>query len=207
MEFDEVVIKRRSVRDYDASKEVTDEQLKELFELVKLSPSSYNLQPWEFIVVRDKENKKLLKACANNQQFVEDASATVIVLGSTNPLVHAEEISADRVKKGTMDEEKKKKFEENVKKIAENKPEAMLWTAKSTSLSIMTLMLAAENMGLATCPIGGFDDECIKKEFNIPEDYEIMMLITLGYKSEKQSERPKRYGYEDIVHLEKFGEK
>ena len=204
MEFSEVVRNRKSVRDYDATKDVTDAQLEELFELVKFSPSSYNLQPWEFVVVRDPENKKRLRECANGQKHVEDASATIIVLGSMKPSRHAEDVAEDRMKKGTMDAAKKKRFDAAVKSLSENKEKSRLWATRSTSLAAMTLMLAAKNMGLATCPMEGFNAECIKKEFGIPDYYEIVMLITLGYES-KPKPRLMRYGYYDIVHIERYG--
>lgn len=207
MDFCDVVRGRRSVRDYDSSKAITDEQLNELFELVKLSPSSYNLQPWKFIVVRNYENKKRLGKCANGQRYVEGASAVVVVLGSTHPESQAEGIAADRMAKGTMDAEKKKLFDAAVSGISEDKARARIWTVKSASLAAMTLMLAAKNVGLASCPMEGFDGDCIRKDFGVPDDYEVVMLVTLGYASGKLPERPMRYGFGDIVYFERFGEK
>ena len=206
MDFSEVVTQRRSVRNYDASKEITDDQLKELFEMAKHSPSSYNLQPWEFVIVRNKKNKERIKNCAYGQQHVAEASAVIIVLGTTNPLKKSKLIIEDRIKKGLMDEEKQKHFEQSVKKISENKNSGKIWTIKSTTLCAMTIMLAAQNMGLSTCPMEGFNANSVKKEFQIPEEYEVVMLITLGYGNEK-NERPFRLPYEDIVHLENYGQK
>ena len=71
----------------------------------------------------------------------------------------------------------------------------------------MTLMLAAKNMGLSTCPIEGFDSHCVKKEFKVPDNYEVVMLITLGYEKNRPPPRLKRYGFDDIVHFEKYVEK
>ena len=105
-----------------------------------------------------------------------------------------------------MDEEKQKHLESSVKKISENKDAGKIWAVKSTALCAMTIMLAAQNMGLSTCPMEGFDASSVKKEFEIPEEYEVVMLITLGYGSEK-NERPFRFPYEDIVHFEKYGQK
>lgn len=205
MEFEEVVKSRRSVRDYDANRQVSDGQLKGLFEQVKLSPSSYNLQPWEFIVVRDSENKKRLFECTNGQKHILDASATVIVLGSTNPGEKAELIAADRVRKGSMDDAKKEAFFARIKQLTTDKADARLWTMQSTSYAAMTLMLAARNMGISSCPIGNYDPEKVRKAFGIPEHYEVELLITLGYESKPAPEQGMRFGYSEIVHLEKFG--
>ncbi|MEK7308014.1 MAG: nitroreductase family protein, partial [Nitrospirota bacterium] len=51
---------------------------------------------------------------------------------------------------------------------------------KNTSLFAMNIMLAAKGLGLETHPMDGFDEECIKKEFNIPADKIIPMLIAVG---------------------------
>ncbi len=204
MDFKKIVEERRSVRNYDSSREVIDEQLRQLFDLVKLSPSSYNLQPWEFIVVRDKESKKRLRKCALDQAHVEEASASIIVLGSTDPMDHAEDIFSDRVRKGYYSEEKKKETIAKVEKLASDRERSRIWAIRSTSLAAMTLMLAAESIGLKTCPMEGFDAEAVKHEFRIPEKYEVVMLITLGYESAPQKPRLKRYGFDEIVHFEKF---
>ncbi|MBI2143678.1 nitroreductase family protein [Candidatus Woesearchaeota archaeon] len=205
MDFEKVVKERRSVRDYDGNRAISDAELQRLFELVKLSPSSYNLQPWEFIVVRDEENKKRLLGCTNGQKHIEQASATVIALGSMNPSGKAEAIAADRTGKGAMDAAKKEAFFARVKSLTLNEADARLWAVGSTSLAAMTLMLAAENMGISSCPVGNFDERKVKKEFGIPQDYAVVLLITLGYESKPAPERPVRFGYEKIVHLEKFG--
>ncbi len=207
MEFGEVVRSRRSVRDYDSSREVSDEQLEELFELVKLSPSSYNLQPWEFIVVRDSGNKKQLQLCANNQKHVGDASAVVIILGNKNPLARAERVFSDREKKGHWDEARMIAATAKLAELGKDDVRSRIWTVKSTSLAAMTLMLAAKDMGLDTCPIESMDANRIRKEFSIPDNYEVILLITLGYKLKEPMPALMRYGYEEIVHFEKFGKK
>ncbi|MCH6580416.1 MAG: nitroreductase family protein, partial [Nitrospinae bacterium] len=48
MEFSEIVQQRRSVKSYDPEKTISDAELRELFDEVVLSPSSFNLQNWTF---------------------------------------------------------------------------------------------------------------------------------------------------------------
>ncbi len=206
MEFSDVVKSRRSVRDYDSGKQISDKQLRQLFELVLLSPSSRNLQPWEFIVVRSAAGKRLLKKCCNNQQHVEEASAVVVVLGK-NPVKNADEVARDRIEKGTMNEARKKSFYGKIQQYASDKGEAMRLAENNCYLATMTLVLAARDMGIDSCIVGSFDPAQVKAAFGVPEDYDAVLAVTLGYGSAKQPERLMRFSYSDIVHMERFGNK
>lgn len=74
----EAILKRRSVRSY-LDKDVEEEKLMEVLEAGRLAPSACNIQPWKFIVLKDREvRSKMVKACAN-QNFV--GSAPVLIVG------------------------------------------------------------------------------------------------------------------------------
>ncbi|MBI2134308.1 nitroreductase family protein, partial [Candidatus Woesearchaeota archaeon] len=161
------------------------------------------LQPWEFIVVR--KGRERLFACTYSQMHVLDASATIIVLANKNPLAHAADILDDRLSKGYyVDPSARLLTMGRIKAIASSAEASLVWAVKSASLAAMTLMFAAYDMGLAACPIESFDKNAVKKEFKIPDDYEAIMLITLGYQSADQKPRLKRYGFDEIVHFEEF---
>ena len=191
MDAEEAIKTRRSIRDYKEG-EISDGQLQKLLELVRLSPSSYNLQPWEFIVVKDAAAKKKLRACAHDQAHVEEAAATIIILGNMDPLAYMEEVGIDPAKAGRILKLREKSIEEN-----------KLWTVKSTSLAAMTLMLAAHSMGIASCPLEGFDEECVKEKFNIPDNFTVVMLITLGFAKDIPAPRQKR-DVKDMLHVDSY---
>ncbi|MFH1181510.1 MAG: nitroreductase family protein [Candidatus Woesearchaeota archaeon] len=192
MDFEEVVRKRRSVREYE-NKEITDAQLKKLFDLVRFTPSAYNLQPWEFIIVRDSERKNALRECTpSKQQHVENAGADIIILGNKDPEAYLDEIKADEAKRA------------RVKLLtSRSEQESERWTQRDGSLAAMTLMLAAQSMGLSTCPIGAFDADKVRKEFSIPEKFEIVLVVTLGY-GKNIPEAPNKRSVESIMHFEKL---
>jgi len=104
METQEVVETRRTVHEY-TDEEIDEEELDEIFESVRWSPSSYNLQPWEFVVARDDETKERLKECAYGQEHVTDADTVVVVFGNRDRGAHAEEVFYDQAEKGYRDEE------------------------------------------------------------------------------------------------------
>ncbi len=197
--------KRRSVRAYLPGREIPDETLRELFGLVALSPSSYNLQPWEFVVVRGNEGKEKMFSCSKGNSHILSSSATVIVLGKLDPSGDAKTIFDDRVAKGQKTEADRPAFEKAVARIVSSAEIARLWATRSTSLAAMTLMYAATALGLASCPIEGFNEECVREKFGIPNDREIVMLVTLGYEDEsKATPRGHRKTVGQTVHYEKF---
>jgi putative NAD(P)H nitroreductase len=197
MDFDEVITKRRSIREYAPGRSISEQQLEKLFDQVRLTPSARNLQQWEFIIVRDPENKKKLRECANNQKHVEDASAVIIAVGTKNLVLRAEMTTKDFAAKEAL-----------LAKLKDVSPEkAKVWAIQNVSLAVMSLTLAAANMGLSSCILAAFDPEKVRIEFGIPADYEPVLLVTLGYQSKPAPERPMKLGFDDIIHFEKFGKK
>lgn len=74
VEFNKVIRERHSVRKYDPSWKISEEEIKEILGEAVLAPSSSNLQPWRFIVITDQELKAQLLPIANNQQQTVEAS-------------------------------------------------------------------------------------------------------------------------------------
>ena len=81
-----------------------------------------------------------------------------------------------------------------------------LFATKNASLFAMNLMLAAKGVGLETHPMDGFDEACIKKEFNIPADKIIPMLIAIGYLRSGVTLLPRafRRGIDEFVRFEEY---
>ena len=209
MEFEEVVTTRRSVHQYD-DRPLDDGTLSEIFRQARFAPSSFNLQPWEFLVVRDPENKRRLREVANDQGHVEDAAASVVVFGNLDPAAHAEAVFGDMLEKGYVpNEAAKESLVETAEGMAEMPAEERRsWTDRSTALAAMALMHAAWAEGVASCPVGGFDADALVEEFDVPAGYEPVVIVTLGYPAEDadalEKERKYRRPVEEVVHHETF---
>lgn len=183
MDVIQTIKERRSINFFEPGKEISDGKLNELFEIANLSPSSFNLQPWRVIVVREPQRKKILRKCAFDQPKVEDASAVLIIIADPG----AVEKNADRMldswqKLGYLKLEMRETYKGMIKNLygAEDSLKRKFFAVKNTSLFAMNIMLAAKGLGFETHPMDGFDEECIKKEFNIPADKIIPMLIAVG---------------------------
>jgi nitroreductase len=190
MEFDELLRTRRSVHQY-SDEAIDADTLESIFEAATLAPSGYNLQPWEFLVLREDDGKAALREVAYDQAHVTEADTAVVVLGHTDPMRHAESVFEDWLAKEYIPSE-----------------EVRDTTTRSTALAAMTLMYAAWDRGVASCPMEGFDPEALAEAFEIPGEYEPVMLVTLGYPAEDASdvenERKGRRPIEEVVHYGSF---
>jgi len=77
----EIIKKRKSIRQYDAKGVVTDEQIKTLLEAAMLAPSACNLRPWEFIVVKNRSELDKIVEFHRFAKMIKDAQVAIIVIG------------------------------------------------------------------------------------------------------------------------------
>ncbi len=206
MEILDALRQRRSINFFDPDREIPEAKLRELFEIANLSPSSFNLQPWKVIVVKDAERKKILRQCAFNQPKVEEASVVLIMIA--DPLALEENIermfdSWERL--GYMKPEMRETCKGMVYQLY-GEPDSQkreFFAIKNTALFAMNLMVAAKGLGSETHPMDGFDEACIKNEFNIPDDKIILMLLAVGYLKEGIELLPRAFR-RDVKEFVKF---
>ncbi len=187
MNFTEVNEKRRAINFFDPEKNVSDQSLNEMIELASKAPSSFNLQPWNLLVLRDQKKKEQLKALAWDQPKIIEAPVVLIVLADKtgwqegHPTV--EKNWQEMLKAGSMKPEQREWFLNAAKSLYNWSPDANLaFAAKNTGFFAMALMYAATSLGLETHPMDGFDHEGVRKEFNIPDKFWIPLLLAVGYK-------------------------
>ena len=187
MNYKEITEKRRAINFFDPDRNVTDELLGEVIDLAARAPSSFNLQPWNLMVLRDTATKEKLKALAWDQPKVVEAPVTLIVLADKNgwqegqPTV--EKNWQEMLNSGAMGPEQRDWFLNAAKSLYGWSPEASLaYAVKNTGFFAMGVMYAATSLGLETHPMDGFDHEAVRKEFKIPDNYWIPLLLAVGYR-------------------------
>ena len=204
-EYFTVARERRSVRQYDPTFKIDEAEIKEILEAAIEAPSSSNLQPWRFLVIQDQAAKEELLPIANNQQQIVDASVVIAVLGDLKAYKNADRIYSGLVEKGLMNEEMKDTYVNSIMQNYGNFPEerqskiAMI----DGGLVSMQIMLAAKAKGYDTVPMGGYDADQFVKAFNVPENVEPVMLISLG-KGAKAGFPKTRLPLEDVTVWNKY---
>lgn len=199
MEFNQLVQARHSVNQFDPNGTISREVLESIIEAATLSPSSYNLQQWRFLVVDDKETKLKLKSSAYEQQKVADAAAAIVVLGNLKAHEDATQIADDLSEKGYLPPQYKENMINQINGLYSNEVMQRDEAIRGSSLAAMTLMLAAKDKGYGTCPMIGFDPNRVRQEFNIPEHLIPVMIITIGPEKDPEMPRKLRFSAKEVT--------
>ena len=200
MNITDAIENRRSVKHYDPEHVMPEEDLAELIRLTKLAPSSFNMQNYRLLVIRDKELLQQIRAVAWDQAQVTDASVLFILCADLNahnadPATywsHAPQEVQDIL--GPM-----------IQPFYDGKDQLIRDEGiRSSALAGMTLMLAAKGLGYDSCPMIGFDGEAVAKLVNLPEHYVLSFMIPVGKQSKPAWDRGARLPDETVVTYDRF---
>lgn len=185
---------RRTVTQFEAGRELTENAIGELVGWATRAPSSFNLQNWRFIAVRSPEAKARLRPIAWDQPKITDAAVTFIVVGvladhETMPARLAPAVAA-----GIMPAEVAVGWEGAAEKLYFEQP----WRARDEAVRSATfaadhLIFAAHAKGLGAGPMIGFDADAVHKEFGLAADEIPVLLLAVGYpRAENWPQKPRR---------------
>jgi nitroreductase len=195
-----LIKERISTNQYDQTRTLSADEIRELVAYAIEAPSSYNIQHWRFVALVKPEDKARLKAVSYNQRKVEDAAVTFIVLGDLRGYEKLPDILSRSVKNGLLDQELADSWSNTAAKAYSNNERfARDEAIRAASLAAMTLMIAAQAKGLASGPMIGFDPEGVKREFGISDRYVPVMLLTVGYPAPGNWPRKPRLGVDEIL--------
>lgn len=147
-----MLINRHSGYAYDPMRIVTQDQIKTIIQAGQLAPSSYNDQPWYFIVCDRTTNPQAYDKVFNtliefNQNWVKNVPLLIVSIAALN--------SRDN---------------------AFNR-----WAHYDTGAAALNMMLQATSLGLMAHQMGGFDEEKLRKVFGISPDFVPMAVMAIGY--------------------------
>ncbi|KKJ02483.1 nitroreductase family protein [Burkholderia gladioli] len=173
---------RISTNRYDPARTLSDAQIDELVALATTAPSAFNLQNWKFVAVRSEAAKARLLPLAYGQQKVADAAVTFIVCGTLEPHRTLPAALSPSLEQGIIDQAVFDGWTGAATNMYANNPAFQRDEAiRSASLAAMTLMIAAQDRGLASGPMIGFDPAGVASVFGLAPTEVPVMLLTVGY--------------------------
>lgn len=195
----EAIEQRRSVKHYTSHK-MTEAEITKLMSHVILSPTSFNIQNWRFVIVTDTDLRKELRKAAWDQAQVEESSILIILTADLKSWSKQPErywMNAPEAARGVL-LPMIKQFYENKDQV--QRDEAM----RSCGIAAQSIMLAAKDMGYDSSPMIGFDPIEIAKLINLPSDHVIAMMISVGKADKPARERGGQLALEEVIIKDRF---
>ncbi len=177
---------RCSVKKFDSTRKVPASTWSTLEAALVLSPSSFGLQPWKFLVITDAAIRKELTAYSWNQTQVSDCSHFV-VFSYLNYMDEAyiQSYIQDIATKRDLPLEKVEGFKKVImQSILERNKEAYTeWSAKQSYIALGNLMTSAAALGIDTCPMEGLDPKKYNEILGLAgTSYSTVMACAVGYR-------------------------
>ncbi|WP_062197333.1 nitroreductase family protein [Massilibacterium senegalense] len=199
--FARLVHERRTAINFDASVTISKEEINEIIELARYAPSCYNLQHVTYKVMLSRNRREEVKKVSYDQHKTVTASAVALVCSNPNAYENVEETMAEH--RQYMDEESFAEWIQSSKQLYESRGESFKRdeAIRNASLAAMLFMLVAKDKGWDTAPIIGFEEEGIRKIFQIEEPFIPVLMIAIGKQPERYNrfKRPPRKKVEEIV--------
>ncbi len=179
---------RYATKKFDPERTLSDQELGNLLEAVRLSPSSYGLQPYKILVISDPELRRQLLPVSWNQSQVIQASHLLVFAHRTDfgpELIdsYLEEVAQTR---GTQ-LENLKPYADFMKSKLLGMPanEKAAWSARQAYIALGTLLSAAAEAQIDTCAIEGFEPERVSEILGLDSQrLRAGVMAAVGYRSE-----------------------
>jgi len=179
LDFMEIIKGRRGIRRYQ-DREIPEEDLNQVLEAIRWSPSWANTQCWEVIVIKDSAIKQKLQETLStgnpSTKAIGEAPVVITLCGK---------LQSAGYKRG-----------QTTTKFGD-------WLMFDLGIATQSLCLAAHNLNLGTVIVGLFDQDKAKDILKGPEGYEVVALVPLGYPAQEVSAPPRRE-IAEFVHYDTF---
>ncbi|MBE9532654.1 MAG: nitroreductase family protein [Proteobacteria bacterium] len=185
MNIKQAITTRRSVKHFDPTHTMSDNEISELMEHAILSPTAFNIQHWRFIQVQDKDKRQQIEDASWGQKQVTESSLLLVLCADLN----AWEKQPERYWRKAPTEVQDFLLPAIESYYTNHHQAQRDECIRSTSIAAMNIMLMAKGMGYDSCPMDGFDFDKVAKVINLPHDHIITMMITIGKK--KEDARPR----------------
>lgn len=182
MNFLDIAQSRYTTKVYDSAKQIPQEQIEKLKEVLRLSPSSINSQPWQFFFISDKETKKKLAEVSYfNEHKINDSSLLVVFAAMDD--IDKFEIHVKR----DLPEGAVAYYNNNIKSL----PEATVrsWMQNQVYLSLGFFLSACATMGIDSTPMEGIQQKEYDKILKL-NGYKTLFAVALGYRKSDDSNQP-----------------
>jgi nitroreductase len=183
---------RYATKSFDTNKKVSDVDLSTITEAIRMTPTSFGLQPYHFYIVTNQEIKDKIQAAAWNQPQV-GTSSHLIIFAARNDIKENTNEYFDLISGGNVEVRASLKgYEDMVSGFADRAIAGgfvSTWAAKQTYIAQGFAMAALAELQIDSCPMEGFDPAAVGTILGLPENLTVSLLLPIGYRNEGDGPR------------------
>jgi nitroreductase/dihydropteridine reductase len=196
MNFLDLAENRYTTKKYNTEEKITEEKIQQLKEILRLSPSSINSQPWKFIFVSDEQVKRALANVSYfNEQKINEASHLIVFSAIDNTELFEEQIRQHLPEGSVMyyNQFLKPKGEAEIKS----------WLQHQVYLSLGYFLSACASLGIDSSPMEGLKNEEYDQILQL-NGYKTVFAVAIGYRNPDDANQPSvkpkfRLPHEDVI--------
>lgn len=185
MEFKEIVMQRYATKQFDG-RMIDEAALFTLLDIIRYSPSAFNLQPWKIKVISASRIKAGLRQHANDQPQITTCSHLLVFCANTElePLIDK---VLDGMEQSGMPKEMVRQYSGMIKGyIGSMTPDQrMAFAREQIYIALGNAVNGAKSLGFDSCPMGGFDPEAFAEVLFLPEEYVPVVLCAIGFAADQ----------------------
>ena len=199
---------RYACKKFDPAKKLSEEEVDTLLESLRLTASSYGLQPWKFLLVKNEKTREELTAAAFGQQQVKDASHLIVLCEKEEMNEeHVDAFLKDTSETRGVDLESLQGFKNMLMKMIVQKPveKKLSWAKNQIYIAMGTLLAVCARLRVDSCPMEGFKPNEVDRILKLRErGLRSVLMCPVGHRAEDDvyTERLKvRFKKEEVVEV------
>lgn len=178
---------RHACKIFDETKKIVPEDLEYILEAGRLSPSSFGMEHWKFIVIRDKVLKEKLRPFCWNQPQITTCSDLIVILAKIEVLKPNSEYVKTMFMRRNLPQDAFENYlnlyANHLKETMQNDENILAWSGKQCYIAMGNMMTAAGFIGIDSCPIEGFEKEKVEEILEIDTSkYRLSVIVPFGYR-------------------------
>ncbi len=201
MDTFDAIYQRRAIKQFDPEHQLTNEEENKILEAAIQAPTSFNIQHWRFVIVRDPALRQRIRTeFGNDQAQMTDASLLIVMTADT--MAWAKE--PGRYWQNAPQEvcdllvNWMGPFHEGREWLQRDEAQ------RSIGLAMQTIMLSAKAMGYDSCPMIGFDIDKVAELINLPDDHVMGPMVAIGKKTKESWPKPGQLPLNQLVFENSF---
>jgi len=194
---------RHACKIFDETKKIPQEQMHSILENGRLSPSSFGMEPWKFIVISDQKLKNQLRPLCWNQIQISSCSHLVVILSAIERVKPSSNVPQKMFSRRDLPQEKIdtyiQLYSDFLQEIFASDEKTLEWSAKQCYIAAANMMTSAAYMQIDSCPIEGFEKTKVEELLKInTKMYQVALILPFGYRLNPATKHI-RLPFEEVV--------